>query len=81
MSCSEFNFEDNGGGCGDGGSVGGSGGVADGGNVGCGGGQEKTPTTLFTLKWCWWQLLWVRLLNFSVFLVVLVVVLVVIIWL
>ena len=42
MICDEFSFEDDGGGCGDGGSVGGNGG-----NVRCGGGQEKTPTTNF----------------------------------
>ena len=47
MICGEFCFEDDGGGSGDSGSVGGSGGSGDGVNVGCGGGQEKTPTTNF----------------------------------
>ena len=85
MICGEFCFEDNGGSCGHGRNVGGNGGCGDGVNVGCGGGPYKTPTRplqpIFTLKWLWWQLLWVGLLNSSVFVMGLVVVLVVVIWL
>ena len=47
MICGEFGSEDDGGDCGDGGSVDGRCGGGNGGSVGCGGGQEKTPTTNF----------------------------------
>ena len=47
MICGEFCFEDDGGRCGDGGSVGGNGNGGNGGNKGCDGGQEKNPKTKF----------------------------------
>ena len=82
MICSEFCFEDDGGGCGDGGSVGGSCVGGDGGNVIVVVGKRRPlQLAILTLRWCWWQLLWVGLLNLSVFLVGLIVVLMVVIWL